>query len=170
MEQTSSVNDKLQPVALVGKLSKECYSSAQEFAEELVQRIQIPVDTQAVIKGAKGDKGDRGEKGNKGDAGPAGTGITRIVNSVNIPNTATYVEFDIFTDWQYAIYQVRYNGKVSDPITATAYDDEVVVGVGTVVPVHAVPTPTKLRCYFVFKGPTDEVPDANHVLQITRFQ
>lgn len=166
-------NDGTQPLLVSGKLPKECFDSLQEFVDVLPSVLKFPLDAVAVIKGATGNPGAKGAKGDKGDKGEKGDNAVRTTFLIPIPEDATYVDFDIFTGWQYATYTIRHTGQVgSTDIAIPDYDPgaDGVVGAGTVIPLYLDPSPDTLRCYFVYAGAITAVPDAFHLLQITVVQ
>lgn len=162
-------NDNTLPVLVAGKLSKECYSTAQELVDELPSVLKIPFDTIQVIKGAQGEPGRRGRRGEKGETGSRGpkgdSGITLQIQIIAIPEGATYVEFDYFTNWRQCSYSIVHLGTQGggSPLFDPA---EGIVSVGTLVEVYDAEETTKVRCYFTFHN-CSAVPDANHRLHIT---
>jgi hypothetical protein len=68
---------------LAGRLPKDKYSDANEFAADLAailaieqERIVIDLINLPDIKGEKGDKGDKGNPGSKGETGDSGVSLT----------------------------------------------------------------------------------------------
>ena len=163
-------NDNQQPLLVAGQLPKECYESLQDFVNDLPNVLLFPLDAVEIIKGAKGDEGPKGSKGAKGDAGQDGSNLTLFDIIVSIPDNVAYVEFDVFSGWETASYTIRHSGLVSN-IVPIVYDPaNGIVGVGSVVAVYNTPSPTKIRCYFVFAGAITATPDENHILQIAYHQ
>ena len=170
-------NDNTQPLLVAGKLSKQCYESLQDFVDELPSVLKFPLDAVAVIKGAAGENGKKGDKGEKGNKGDKGDGAVRDARLISIAMGATYVAFPIFDGWEYATYTIRHAGMVgSTEPTIPAHNPitEGIVGVGIVIALYLSPSPTTIRCYFVYAAGTaagghhiSAVPDAHHLLQIS---
>jgi len=162
-----------QPLLIVGKLPKPCYTDLQEFAEDFVKTLRIPLDLISIVKGADGkdgQKGDKGNKGDKGEKGDAGAITTFRTNTVDIPIGATYVEFEKFEGWQTSIYSIGHKGMVGstdvlipDYVPATTKT----FAVGPILPVYHATLVTKIRCYFVFPAGITQTLDANNILRIT---
>lgn len=164
-------NDGTLPLLVVGKLSKPCYASAQEFADDFVANLRLGSDTVAIIQGAAGAEGKQGKTGARGASvkGDKGDGAYLQSIEVAIPNAATYLEFNAFPGWQNATYQIRYIGaQGSTDIGIPDYDpSNGIVSAGTVVPMYQIPTTTRIRCYFTFFNCTS-VPGPDHILQISK--
>jgi hypothetical protein len=160
-------NDNVLPLK-VGKLPRECYTSWQEFAEDFVKVLQVAQDNKEIIEGAKGDPGDRGLRGPKGDPGAAGANTVISTRQFEIDDASTYVDVPIFSGWESSMFYIEYSGRVLpvgpyDPfVAADGY-----IGVGTIVLVDEIPTPTTLRVYFVFSPGITAVPDENFILHVT---
>ena len=161
-------NDNKQPLLIAGKLPKQEYKSLQEFVNDLPKVLLFPIDAVSIIKGANGERGVKGERGLQGPAGPAGNGASKTGSKISIPEAATYLEFNIFPNWRNATFTVI-NEAFINPIDGEDEMDTLVgwVGVGTIVQVSAIPSPTKLRCYFIFGGGATSVPGPDFYLQHT---
>lgn len=165
-----ATNDNRLPL-VAGKLPKECYASAQELVDDLPKVLSMPQDNVEIIKGATGPPGPRGTRGDRGEAGAAGVGISVTQSVVSIPNGVIYVEFDYFLNWENAVYKVKFNGFFAAGVGETDFNPASgIVAVGTLVPVYNVPSPTKVRCYFVFAGGITQTPNANFRLHISRIE
>ncbi len=161
-------NDNALPLK-AGKLPRSCYSSWQEFTDDLVKVLQIAQDTKEIIQGAKGDTGATGAKGNKGDVGPPGTNTNITTRVFPIPTLGIYVQVPIFDGWETSTYKIRYDGRIAPASDVVLpFDDEAgYIAVGTIVLVDGVPAPTAFRVYFVFSPGIVAVPDANFILHVT---
>ena len=152
----------------VGKLPKECYTNWQEFADDLAKVISFPQDTKQIIQGAKGDTGATGRRGPQGETGPPGTNTTLTPRAIPIPAGVKYVSLPIFTNWEYSIFTIKYNGRFAPVSAVDPFDpDDGYIGVGTIVVEDGIPTPTTIRVYFVFSPGITVTPDDNFILQIT---
>jgi len=164
-----AINDNAQPLLIAGVLPRTEYASLQDFVNDLPKVLKFPIDAVAIIKGAQGISGIKGDKGSRGEAGLPGVGITQVDQKITIPTSVTFVEFNAFVGWENATYQIRHTGQVGNANVGVPNYSPVngIVGVGMVIAVYGIPTPTKIRCYFTFAGGITAVPDANHILQIT---
>jgi hypothetical protein len=160
-------NDNVLPLK-VGKLPRECYNNWQEFAEDLVKVMQVAQDNKEIIQGAKGETGDRGLRGPKGDTGQPGSNTNITVRTFDIPDASTYVDINIFDGWERSMFNVRYDGRVV-PVSAVNpfVEADGYIGVGTIVLIDLIPTPTTFRVYFVFSPGITAVPDENFILHVT---
>lgn len=159
-------NDNAPPVGFIaGKLTKECFATAQEFADELVANIRYPQSTIQIIKGAEGPPG-KSIKGDRGAQGEKGEGAVTNIQNIAIAQGSTFVEFNIFPQWQNASYKIVYNGDTSSPIFDPDDDIIRIIGVGTIVKVFNEDDYIRARCYFVFTNCTS-APDGNFTLSIT---
>lgn len=141
-----------------------------EFVADLAKVLELPLDTAVIIKGAAGEKGQKGDKGAKGDQGPPGDTKTLVQYSIAIPNGVSFVEFAYFPAWKNATYSIIFDGYFNGVGVEEFDPADGIVGVGTVVPVLSVPTPTTLRCYFTFAGGITATPNSRFKLQISILQ
>lgn len=163
-------NDNQLPLQVSGPLPKDCYSDLNEFVADLAKVLELPLDTAIIIKGANGERGVKGERGPKGDQGPKGDSRVLVQYSLAIGAGVAFVEFNYFQGWEAASYMITYDGAFAALTGNNFVPASGLIGVGTIVPVFAVPTPTKLRCYFVFAGGVTSTPDNKFLLKISILQ
>jgi hypothetical protein len=162
-------NDNTEPVFTVGTLPKKCYTDPQELLNDFAAALSVPTDNAKVIKGAEGPPGPVGGRGPAGPAGPPGEMLNKNLYSVEIQAGATTVDIPVFEGWQSAHYQVLYNGYDEHPTEDDFTDLGVVIGVGTIVPVYAVPNVIFIRVHLTFQGGPTTVPDDKFLLNAVSF-
>ncbi len=169
-------NDNQLPVLQASPLPKECYTTLQDFVNDLVKSLHIPSDTISIVKGADGLSGDRGTKGDrgpKGDKGDRGDGSVLLHQEIPIPLNGRFVELPKFPGWEYATYTLRHS-KTIDTAQLTDYSgfdpegNQIAVSVVLEVTNAGIPT-GNIRCYLLdTSGAGGGAPTADFILQISQ--